>query len=209
MIFSRGPDSCPFMFGVVTGRSAAAGWSGAVAPKPASWFASARLGRRRRTSSAPASATAAAAVRPMPRATVNACPAVAHSPRVRDQGQLPPTGGRHKLLGVGSGGASSRRVTARRTRAHRKGGVVVGAPPGKQRALLALSGGHRPPRRCPPAARLPTEPELRRLSTDSVGNPVRFREATSTTRRYRARRRIAHALTGMDRPAAASRRPMK
>jgi non-ribosomal peptide synthetase component F len=38
---------------------------------------------------------------------------------------------------------------------------------------------------------------------------VRFREATITARRYRARQRIAHTLTGMDHPAAASRRPMK
>jgi hypothetical protein len=38
---------------------------------------------------------------------------------------------------------------------------------------------------------------------------VRFGEATITTRRYRARQRIAHTLTGMDCPASASRRPMK
>ena len=38
---------------------------------------------------------------------------------------------------------------------------------------------------------------------------VRFREASITTRRYRARQRVAHTLTGMDRPTAASRRPMK
>ena len=52
---------------------AATGWarSGAGATRP--------LGRRSRTSTAPANATAAAAVRPMPRACVNACPAVSAS----------------------------------------------------------------------------------------------------------------------------------
>jgi DNA-directed RNA polymerase specialized sigma24 family protein len=42
-----------------------------------------------------------------------------------------------------------------------------------------------------------------------AGRLLGVREATITTRLYRARQRIADTLTGMDRLAAASRRPMK
>src|SRR5829696_6037599 len=59
------------------GCAATAG-PGSVAPRAG---AGRPLGRRSRTSSAPASATAAAAVRPMPRASVNAWPALSASSR--------------------------------------------------------------------------------------------------------------------------------
>lgn len=42
-----------------------------------------------------------------------------------------------------------------------------------------------------------------------AGRLLGIREATITTRLYRARQRIADSLTGMDRLAAVSRRPMK
>jgi hypothetical protein len=42
-----------------------------------------------------------------------------------------------------------------------------------------------------------------------AGRLLGVREATINTRLYRARQRIADSLTGMDRLAAASRRPMK
>ena len=42
------------------------------------------------------------------------------------------------------------------------------------------------------------------LSYGEAGRLLGVREATITTRLYRARRRVAHTLTGKDLPAAAS-----